>query len=535
MSLNINLTFLGTTSGGGPSESRNCSSLVVDPLGDGSLWSTYLVDCAEGTVRQFAQQPQRGDYRKLRISQVSKIFITHMHADHCMGVLTVLRNALGIPKPPSAMSPDAPLPNTFAPRVEIFGPRGLRRMLRTLWHLTHTHSEHAFVVHELLFVGETPSVAADVSQGADVDEANVRRESECVGRDFWCDAQGFWRGIIEVPATRHRQGVLVDAGPIEHRDPCIGYIFRELSQFALSPNSPLPRKLVILGDTYDPSPLIPLIHSDPPFADGLPDLAAELRLDPAEVGEVRVPVSLLIHEATDAYLPPNVDQYERTGRNRTEAIVEAKTRDRGHSTPAMAGAFAKRIGAERLVLNHIGARFPAPNMHSATNSGTEKFRHSCMREIERQAKGTWCPPQRVFAQAAWDFLQLTIPTNFPRAAADVGGTAAEPIEIDADAGPSTQADQRHGQRARWDRDPERGQQDRKRDREWSSGRGEGPSGSRGGGDGGRGGYDSRERYGSSSGRGGGGGGGHRGGYGGGRGGGRDGNDYKRARGRGGGS
>lgn len=134
-----------------------------------------------------------------------------------MGVLTVLRNALGIPKPPSAMSPDAPLPNTFAPRVEIFGPRGLRRMLRTLWHLTHTHSEHAFVVHELLFVGETPSVAADVSQGADVDEANVRRESECVGRDFWCDAQGFWRGIIEVPATRHRQGVLVDAGPIEHR------------------------------------------------------------------------------------------------------------------------------------------------------------------------------------------------------------------------------------------------------------------------------------------------------------------------------
>ena len=32
-------TFLGTSSGGGPTESRNCSSLVLDIVGDGSLWS----------------------------------------------------------------------------------------------------------------------------------------------------------------------------------------------------------------------------------------------------------------------------------------------------------------------------------------------------------------------------------------------------------------------------------------------------------------------------------------------------------------
>ena len=39
MSSNISLTFLGTTSGGGPTETRNCSSLVLDALGNGSLWS----------------------------------------------------------------------------------------------------------------------------------------------------------------------------------------------------------------------------------------------------------------------------------------------------------------------------------------------------------------------------------------------------------------------------------------------------------------------------------------------------------------
>ena len=43
MSNNITLTFLGTTSGGGPTETRNCSSLVVDALGTSSLWSASTV------------------------------------------------------------------------------------------------------------------------------------------------------------------------------------------------------------------------------------------------------------------------------------------------------------------------------------------------------------------------------------------------------------------------------------------------------------------------------------------------------------
>ena len=42
MSHNISIRFLGTTSGGGPTETRNCSSLVVDPFGgSGQLWSAY--------------------------------------------------------------------------------------------------------------------------------------------------------------------------------------------------------------------------------------------------------------------------------------------------------------------------------------------------------------------------------------------------------------------------------------------------------------------------------------------------------------
>ena len=37
----ITVSFLGTTSGGGPTDTRNCSSLVLDGLGNDLLWSEY--------------------------------------------------------------------------------------------------------------------------------------------------------------------------------------------------------------------------------------------------------------------------------------------------------------------------------------------------------------------------------------------------------------------------------------------------------------------------------------------------------------
>jgi ribonuclease Z len=42
MSQWMSATFLGTSSGGGPTESRNCSALVLDVVGNGSLWSTLF-------------------------------------------------------------------------------------------------------------------------------------------------------------------------------------------------------------------------------------------------------------------------------------------------------------------------------------------------------------------------------------------------------------------------------------------------------------------------------------------------------------
>ena len=86
------------------------------------------------------------------------------------------------------------------------------------------------------------------------------------------------------------------------------------------------RKVVILGDTYDPSAI------------------AHLATD----------ASVLIHEATNAHLP-GLDSTTKV--EDTFKSVEERTKSRGHSTPQMAGAFAKNIAAQKLVMNHFSARY----------------------------------------------------------------------------------------------------------------------------------------------------------------------------------
>jgi ribonuclease Z len=158
--------------------------------------------------------------------------------------------------------------------------------------------------------------------------------------------------------------VSVSAAPILHSIPCIGFVIQEASvPGKMDPNKYLPdikrtktpltvmsklqqgesimlldgttlqgparragRKLVILGDTYDPSPIAALAEN----------------------------ADVLVHEATNAHLPwvdPNTREDE------TLATLTERTKSRGHSTPQMAGAFAKRIGAKKLILNHFSARY----------------------------------------------------------------------------------------------------------------------------------------------------------------------------------
>ena len=80
----MQVTFLGTSSGV-PTRARNVSAVALRLPQRSELW---LFDCGEGTQHQFL----RSD---LRVSQLRRIFVTHMHGDHVFG-LPGLLDSLGL-------------------------------------------------------------------------------------------------------------------------------------------------------------------------------------------------------------------------------------------------------------------------------------------------------------------------------------------------------------------------------------------------------------------------------------------------------
>ncbi len=76
----MELTFLGTGSGT-PSRGRNVSATALHLTERGELW---LIDCGEGTQHQTLRTPQ------VRLSQLTRIFFTHLHGDHLFGVMGLL-------------------------------------------------------------------------------------------------------------------------------------------------------------------------------------------------------------------------------------------------------------------------------------------------------------------------------------------------------------------------------------------------------------------------------------------------------------
>ncbi|KAK7043707.1 hypothetical protein VNI00_008319 [Paramarasmius palmivorus] len=273
-----------------------------------------------------------------------------MHADHVMGIIPMLRNVLFAP----STDPQSSSSTTKAPSIEIYGPAGIRHFVRSILKMTLTRTADNYVVHELLTPEDEPTLC---------DPAELLHSNEIPGRDILCSSEdGFWRDITQVKGKFC--DVAVDAGPILHRDPCLGYVFRE--------SAPLSRKLVFLGDTYDASPIIPLC------------------LDPSP--------SLVVHEATEAHIPQEIDPKSK----RTLETVKEKAFARGHSIPEQAGAFAKAVGAQQLVLNHIGSRFPYPSP-----TDTKGIRANVLKEMERQATDAWGMGN---ARMAYDYMRVTIPT-----------------------------------------------------------------------------------------------------------------------------
>ncbi len=118
----MQITFLGTSSGI-PTRSRNVSSVALRLPQRSELW---LFDCGEGTQHQFLRS-------ELKVSQLTRIFVTHMHGDHTFGLMGLLASC-GLGGNVQSM--------------DIYGPSGLEEYLQACRRYSQTHLAYPVKVHQ---------------------------------------------------------------------------------------------------------------------------------------------------------------------------------------------------------------------------------------------------------------------------------------------------------------------------------------------------------------------------------------------------
>ena len=100
----MQIVFLGT-SGSWPTPKRNVSAIAIKRGPE-----VLLFDCGEGTQRQFMLS-------KLSFMQVARVFLTHFHGDHFLGLPGMVQSM-------SMNGREAPL--------EVYGPQGIERLVQEL-------------------------------------------------------------------------------------------------------------------------------------------------------------------------------------------------------------------------------------------------------------------------------------------------------------------------------------------------------------------------------------------------------------------
>lgn len=120
----MELVFLGTGAGV-PAKHRNVASIaLIMPEYDGETW---LFDCGEATQHQILET-------KVKLSKVTKIFITHLHGDHIYGLPGLLGSR-------SFQGGETPL--------TLYGPKGIREYVEVSLGISETHLTYPLKIKEV--------------------------------------------------------------------------------------------------------------------------------------------------------------------------------------------------------------------------------------------------------------------------------------------------------------------------------------------------------------------------------------------------
>ncbi|MFC6267621.1 ribonuclease Z [Frigoriflavimonas asaccharolytica] len=244
----------------------------------------FLIDCGEGTQVQLRKA-------KVKFSKINHIFISHLHGDHCFGLpgLVASFRLLGREKP-----------------LHIFGPKGIKEMLETIFRISEVHSGFKIIYHEL------------ESENSELIFENKRVEVYTIplNHRIYCN------GYLFKEKKKDRHLVMEEISKYEEIDISDFQNLKNGKDFTLNNGKIIENKML----TKDPDESISYAFcSDTRYLESVIPIIKE--------------VDLLYHEATFLHELKEMAEYT------------------GHTTALEAAKIAKAANVGKLILGHFSNRY----------------------------------------------------------------------------------------------------------------------------------------------------------------------------------
>lgn len=244
----------------------------------------FLIDCGEGTQVQLRKA-------KARFSKINHIFISHLHGDHCFGLPGLIASF-------RLLGRETPL--------HVYGPKGIKNMLETIFTITETHRGFEVVYHEL-----------DKDYSEKIYEDN-RVEVFTIPLDHRIYCNGYL--FREKPKDRHIN--MAEVAKYDEIETCDYHNLKAGKDFVLSDGYVLKNEIL----TTDPSaPVSYAFCSDTRYLESVIPIIKN--------------VTVLYHESTFLHDLKEMADYT------------------GHATALEAATIAQKAQVEKLILGHFSNRY----------------------------------------------------------------------------------------------------------------------------------------------------------------------------------
>jgi len=276
----MELTFLGTSSAV-PSKYRNHPAIALKAFGE-----IMLFDCGEGTQRQLSNV-------KISPMKIDKIFISHLHGDHILG-LPGLIQSMGF----RGRLPDNPL--------HIYGPVGLLDVKEAIFNLGYFVIDFPIIIHEI------DNNGTEIQTLVETEEYAI----ECIKTRH--NVANISYSIYEKKKPRFLREKAIELGV--KPGPDFGKLHRG-------------NEIVLDGKIIKPEEVLGPPRNGSKIVYSGDTVACE------EIIELSKNADILIHEAT----------YE--DKDNEKAI------NNSHSTSSQVAEIAKQANVSKLILTHISTRY----------------------------------------------------------------------------------------------------------------------------------------------------------------------------------